>query len=205
MSQCSSSTYYYLAHPSGTTGTWQCAATVPRATTYSPQQQATGALQVQGIFSNPQPAGDETSSAPPTVDAGYVISGASGGGPGKAVLYLARPMATRNAALPSLRSESYDSSGNPVYAYQTWKQDWLDVDLAAAPGCSYTPPVAGACWRCSCSGNWYPKRGVNALVSATNSLNGTLSVGTKGLQPSSTPFGIQNAAWSASVTRSFSQ
>jgi hypothetical protein len=205
MSQCSSSTYYYLAHPSGTTGTWQCAATAPTATTYSPQRQATGALQVQGIFSNPQRAGDETSAATPTVDAGYVIPGASGGAPGKSVLYLARPMAARNAALPSLRSESYDSAGNPVYAYQTWKQDWLDVDSAAVPSCSYTPPITGACWQCNCSGTWYPRREVNALVSATNSLNGTLSVGTKGLQPSSTPFGIQNAAWSASVTRSFSQ
>ena len=205
MSQCSSTTYYYLAHPPGTTGTWQCGATAPAAKTYSPQQQATGALQLQGVFSNPQPAGGETSSATPTADAGYIIPGASGGAPGKAVLYLARPMAARSTALPSLRSESYDLAGNPVYAYQTWKQDWLDMDLSAAPNCSYTPPVAGTCWRCTCSGSWYPRRAVNALLSATNTLNGSVSVGTRGLQPSNTPFGTQNPAWSASVTRSFTQ
>ena len=114
-------------------------------------------------------------------------------------------MASRSTALPSLRSESYDSSGNSVYAYETWKQDWLDVDTSAFPNCSYTPPAVGACWRCNCSGNWYPTREVNALVGASNALSGTVRVGTQGIQANNTPFGAQNAAWGANVARSFNQ
>lgn len=179
---------------------------MPTAKTYSPLQQATGTLAVQGIFSNPLAGGDETALVARTPNGvGYIIPAASGGAPGKAVLYLARSMVARNATLPPLRAESYDSLGNPVYAYQTWLKDWLDVDSAAAPSCSYTPPVVGACWRCSCSGSWYPTREVNALVGASNALSGTVSVGTQGIQANNTPFGAQNAAWGANVARSFNQ
>lgn len=131
------------------------------------------------VYANPQTNGGETAAPASTNDGFLVVPGASGNQPGSVVIYVARPAApTRTTPLVYQDLDS-DSGSQP--RYQLWVADFWPTRTTAFTFCGYDE-FSNAMY----FDTYATQRAVKFLSSAQDSVVGSFSLTTVGLNPGGT-------------------